>query len=195
MTQVSQRAGPRRARRGARSRRAARDVVGARHGRRASWSRAATSASRSRSSRARPRAKEPLRQAGEQAVLALPGVTSVTAVLTAERAPGGARRRAEPAARWRAARRRPAPAAPAAAKPALPGRARDRRGRLGQGRRRQVDHRGQPRARRSPAHGQRVGLLDADIYGPSQPRMLGITGKPAAPTARSCGRWRTTASG
>jgi len=28
------------------------------------------------------------------------------------------------------------------------------------------------------AEGARVGLLDADIYGPSQPRMLGITGKP-----------------
>jgi ATP-binding protein involved in chromosome partitioning len=28
------------------------------------------------------------------------------------------------------------------------------------------------------AEGGRVGLLDADIYGPSQPRMLGITGKP-----------------
>ncbi|MEI6412948.1 MAG: iron-sulfur cluster carrier protein ApbC [Pseudomonadota bacterium] len=28
------------------------------------------------------------------------------------------------------------------------------------------------------AEGARVGLLDADIYGPSQPRMLGITGRP-----------------
>jgi len=29
--------------------------------------------------------------------------------------------------------------------------------------------------------GRRVGLLDADVYGPSQPRMLGITGRPASP--------------
>ncbi len=28
------------------------------------------------------------------------------------------------------------------------------------------------------AEGKRVGLLDADVYGPSQPRMLGITGRP-----------------
>jgi len=27
----------------------------------------------------------------------------------------------------------------------------------------------------------RVGLLDADIYGPSQPRMMGISGKPSSP--------------
>ncbi len=30
------------------------------------------------------------------------------------------------------------------------------------------------------AEGRRVGMLDADVYGPSQPRMLGITGRPAA---------------
>ena len=29
--------------------------------------------------------------------------------------------------------------------------------------------------------GQRVGLLDADVYGPSQPRMLGVSGRPSSP--------------
>ena len=31
------------------------------------------------------------------------------------------------------------------------------------------------------AEGKKVGLLDADVYGPSQPRMLGITGRPSTP--------------
>ncbi|MGD1883264.1 MAG: Mrp/NBP35 family ATP-binding protein [Paracoccaceae bacterium] len=32
--------------------------------------------------------------------------------------------------------------------------------------------------------GRRVGLLDADVYGPSQPRMMGISGRPASPDGK-----------
>ncbi|MEV8519751.1 iron-sulfur cluster carrier protein ApbC [Dyella marensis] len=35
------------------------------------------------------------------------------------------------------------------------------------------------------AEGARVGVLDADIYGPSQPRMLGISGKPESPDGKT----------
>ena len=35
------------------------------------------------------------------------------------------------------------------------------------------------------AQGKRVGMLDADVYGPSQPRMLGVSGAPPRRTARS----------
>ena len=35
------------------------------------------------------------------------------------------------------------------------------------------------------AEGARVGLLDADIYGPSQPQMLGLTGRPESPDGKS----------
>ena len=59
----------------------------------------------------------------------------------------------------------------------LPGIAqRGRRG-VGQGRRRQVHDRGQPRAGAGAATAPGSGLLDADIYGPSQPRMMGLHGR------------------
>lgn len=35
------------------------------------------------------------------------------------------------------------------------------------------------------AEGRRVGLLDADVYGPSQPRMLGVCGRPASPDGKT----------
>ena len=35
------------------------------------------------------------------------------------------------------------------------------------------------------ALGRRVGLLDADVYGPSQPRMLGVSGRPASPDGKT----------
>lgn len=35
------------------------------------------------------------------------------------------------------------------------------------------------------AKGLKVGLLDADVYGPSQPRMLGVSGRPSSPDGQT----------
>lgn len=131
---------------------------------------------------------EPLRQAAEQVVKDVPGVVGVNAVLTAQAAGGSApdhprvaAARAQGAAGDGA--RRPQAAAPAAAPAAKPGE--------------------RPKAQTVPgvkhliavasgkggvgksttavnlalgftALGLKAGIMDADIYGPSQPRLLGL---------------------
>jgi ATP-binding protein involved in chromosome partitioning len=111
---------------------------------------------------------EPLRKAAEEAVEALPGVLSVAAVLTAEAQP-----------------RRPSPPQPSPAAAASPARGAAlapgvraivavASGKGGVGKSTVAAN----LALASKANGLRVGVLDADIYGPSMPRMLGISGTP-----------------
>jgi ATP-binding protein involved in chromosome partitioning len=124
---------------------------------------------------------EPLRRAAEQAVNALPGVLSVTAVLTAHR--GG-----------------PAPSAPQAQHShaghphggahAGPGAAAGQKAAVAGVRHIVAVASGKGGVGKSTTAvnlalalksiGLKVGLLDADIYGPSQPRMMGISGKPTS---------------
>jgi len=134
---------------------------------------------------------EPVRRAAEKAVQAVPGVLSVTAVLTAHRgAPAGAAG-ASPAqgahrhghgaqghaAHGHGAQGHGAQAQAQQARPLAPG----------------VKHivavaSGKGGVGKSTtavnlvlalaALGLKTGLLDADIYGPSQPRMMGIAGRP-----------------
>ena len=126
---------------------------------------------------ARARELEALRKEAEQAVAEVPGVSGVTVTLTADRAPSAGNGRGA--------------TAPQGSPFARPGAARDARHRPG----------GVPGVAKIIAvasgkggvgkstvaanlalalkeRGLRVGILDADIYGPSMPRLLGLKGQP-----------------
>ncbi|MBV2183624.1 MAG: iron-sulfur cluster carrier protein ApbC [Rhizobium sp.] len=123
---------------------------------------------------------EPLRQAAEKTVKAMPGVKGALVSLTAERKAGAApAARPQPAAHGHAHSHAPAQA-PSGQRPArqnIPGIGAIiavASGKGGVGKSTTAVN----LALAMKANGLRVGILDADVYGPSMPKLLGITGRP-----------------
>ena len=125
---------------------------------------------------ARGEALEPLRQAAEAAVFALDGVSSVTAVLTAHSAGGES---AAPAAPPRGDTGAGGGGARAPLLPDVGAIIAVASGKGGVGKSTVACNLALGLARL----GLSVGLLDADIYGPSLPRMMGATGRPSTDDA------------
>ena len=123
------------------------------------------------------RTKEPLRLASEKAVLALKGARSVTAVLTAHRAGAPAQpKRAALNAQMQADASPRAGAAERQGPPGVKAVIAVASGKGGVGKSTVAVN----LAIALNRLGKSAGLLDADIYGPSIPRMLGLRGKPTS---------------
>ncbi|MCT8328089.1 Mrp/NBP35 family ATP-binding protein [Albidovulum sediminis] len=121
------------------------------------------------------RRMEPVRQAAEAAVRALAGVASVSVVLTAH---GPAPKAPAPSLKIGG---HPTPQAgpqPVAGVHRIVAIA---SGKGGVGKSTLSSNLAVALARQ----GRRVGLLDADIYGPSQPRMMGVSQRPASPDGKT----------
>jgi ATP-binding protein involved in chromosome partitioning len=134
---------------------------------------------------ARAQELEPLRVAAERAVAAIPGVAGAMVALTAEKKGGGMESAPPPKPAPRPSPRpspQAAPQAPAhghatSAKRGVPGIASIiavASGKGGVGKSTTAVN----IALGLAADGLKVGVLDADIYGPSMPRLLGISGRP-----------------
>ncbi len=120
---------------------------------------------------------EPLRKEAEKTVHALDGVLSATVVLTAE-TPGGGSNTQGPAQ----AAPHPAGSGPdAVMMPGVKSIVAVASGKGGVGKSTTSVN----LALALAADGHKVGILDADIYGPSIPRMLGVSGEPSSSDGKS----------